>query len=94
MEIKLQSLLSAVPIGVVAIGAIMSYGSLQAQASENAEDIASINEQVDDIEDDVNELQRQASKTEVQLDNAVQDIDIIRGDTKQILQLLQRRPTQ
>ena len=94
MEIKLSNVLSLVPIIVVATGAIFSYASLDAMASENAEDIEDVSELVEKIEEEVDELQQQMTRSEIQLDNAVEDLSEVRSDTKAILNLLQRQPTQ
>ena len=87
MEIKTLNLLSLLPVAVVATGAIFSYASLEASASENAEDI-------EDVAEHVSELQQQMTRTEIQIDNAVQDLSEVRSDTKAILNLLQRKPTE
>ena len=94
MEIKTHNLLSLLPVVVVATGAIFSYASLEASASENSEDIEEVAEQVEEIEEDVSELQQQMTRTEIQIDNAVQDLSEVRSDTKAILNLLQRAPTE
>jgi|TARA_B110000858_G_C17535112_1_gene350981 Mg2+ and Co2+ transporter CorA len=94
MEIKPPNLLSLLPMVVLATGAIFSYASLDAMAAENAEDIEDVTEQVEKIEDEVDELQQQMTRTEIQIDNAVQDLSEVRSDTKAILNLLQRQPTQ
>lgn len=94
MEIKTSNLLSLLPVVMVATGAIFSYASLDATASENAEDIDEVSEQVDKMEDEVDELQQQMTRTEIQIDNAVEDLSEVRSDTKAILNLLQRQPTQ
>jgi Mg2+ and Co2+ transporter CorA len=93
MEIKLSNLLGLLPVVVVATGAVFSYASLDAMAEENAEDIEEVSEQVDKIEEEVDELQQQMTRSEIQLDNAVQDLSEVRSDTKAILNLLQRQPT-
>mgnify|MGYP003630974899 CR=1 FL=1 len=93
MEIKLSNVLGLLPVVVVATGAIFSYASLDAMAEDNAEDIEEVSEQVEKIEEEVDELQQQMTRSEIQLDNAVQDLSEVRSDTKAILNLLQRQPT-
>ena len=95
MEIKAASLLGLLPVVMVASGALLSYASLDAMASENSEDIKDVTEQVDKIEDEVDELKQKMTRTEIQLSNVAEDLGDVRADTKTILTLLsnQRSPT-
>jgi len=94
MEIKLQNLLSLIPVAVLASGLIASYTSLQAQATETTSDVEELTEEVEKIEDQVQELQNKMTRSEIQLETAVDDISEVKGDTRAILNLLQRQPTQ
>ena len=88
MEIKAASLLGLLPVVMVASGALLSYASLDAMASENSEDIKDVTEQVDKIEDEVDELKDKMTRTEIQLSNLAEDLGDVRSDTKTILTLL------
>ena len=95
MEIKGASLLGLLPVVMVASGALFSYASLDAMASENSEDIEDVTEQIEEVEDDVSELKQKMTRTEIQLSNVAEDLGDVRADTKTILTLLsnQRSPT-
>ena len=95
MEIKAASLLGLLPVVMVASGALLSYASLDAMASENSEDIEDVTEQIEEVEDDVSELKQKMTRTEIQLSNVAEDLGDVRADTKTILTLLsnQRSPT-
>jgi|TARA_R110001592_G_scaffold2870_3_gene16152 Mg2+ and Co2+ transporter CorA len=95
MEIKGTSLLGLLPVVMVASGALFSYASLDAMASENSEDIEDVTEQIEEVEDDVSELKQKMTRTEIQLSNVAEDLGDVRADTKTILTLLsnQRSPT-
>jgi len=88
MEIKAASLLGLLPVVMVASGALLSYASLDAMASENSEDIEDVTEQVEKIEDEVDELQQKMTRTEIQLSNVAEDLGDVRADTKTILTIL------
>tara|TARA_S200000501_G_scaffold361004_1_gene388747 strand:+ start:1511 stop:1807 length:297 start_codon:yes stop_codon:yes gene_type:complete len=90
MEIKLQNVLSLVPLAVVVTGSIFSYATLSASANENSEDISELSEQVEEIEDEVNELQQQMTRSEIIQQNTAEDLSDVKADTKVILQLLQQ----
>ena len=83
MEIKLQNLLSLIPAAVLASGLIASYTSLQAQATETTSDVEELAEDVE----------KKMTRSEIQLETAVDDISEVKGDTRAILNLLQRQPT-
>lgn len=96
MEIKLSSVISLAPALLVAAGLVASYTTLEAQSAENAEDISDLTEQVDEIEDQVNTLQNQMTRSEIIQQNTAEDLSDVKADTKVILNLLQqnqRRPT-
>jgi len=88
MEIKASNLLGLLPVVMVASGALFSYASLDAMASENSEDIEDVTEQVEKIEDEVDELKQKMTRTEIQLSNLSEDLGDVRADTKTILTIL------
>lgn len=88
MEIKLQNLLSLVPVMLVAIGAISSYTSLNAVAEENAKDIEIISKEVEEIEDSIQDLEKQMTRAEIIQQNTSDDLSDLKSDTKTILTIL------
>ena len=72
---------------------IFKVTSLQAQATETTSDVKELTEDVEKIEDQVQELQNKMTRSEIQLETAVDDISEVKGDTRAILNLLQRQPT-
>tara|TARA_X000001036_G_C20507091_1_gene736387 strand:- start:589 stop:873 length:285 start_codon:yes stop_codon:yes gene_type:complete len=93
MEIKMSSLLNLLPLAMVATGAVFSYASLSASATENSEDIIELTESLEEVEDDISELQQQMTRSEIIQQNTAEDLSDVKADTKTILNLLQRQPT-